>query len=271
MRSALRNLSALAFAIGLLTVSGTAQAQDSPTLSRIVEAGVVRVGMSGSQPPFNATSRDGSLIGLEVDLAALLAQAMRVELFIVTKPFGQLQEALAAGEVDMVLSGMAITPERAQTMTFAGPYMLSGKSLLTKSATIAEVEEAGELDQATLTLAALNNSTSQQFVERFVPNAQLVLVDDYDQGVQLVMDGQATALIADMPITLLTLLRYPNAGFVTLDRPLTIEPIGVALPANDPQFANLIQRYLDTIEGMGLLDALRAQWLEDGSWIAALP
>ncbi len=261
----------LLLGLGMASLATPVASQQSATLDRILEAGEVRVGMSGAQPPFNAMSRDGSLIGLEVDLAGLLAQAMNVNLSIVTKPFGQLQGALAAGEVDMVISGMAITPERARTMTFAGPYMMSGKSLLTLSATVAEVEEAGELDQATLTLAALENSTSQQFIERNVPNAQLVLVSDYDEGVELVVNGQATALIADMPITLLTLLRYPNAGFVTLDRPLTIEPIGVAVAAGDPQFANLVQRYLDTIEGMGLLEALRMQWLEDGSWIAALP
>ena len=41
--------------------------------------------------------------------------------------------------------------------------------------------------------------------------------------------------------------------------------------AGDPQLENLIRNYLWAFEGTGLLEALRAKWLEDGSWIAALP
>ena len=51
-------------------------AQDSPTLDRIVETSTLRVGMSGSQPPFNMKARDGAPMGLEVDLANALAAAM---------------------------------------------------------------------------------------------------------------------------------------------------------------------------------------------------
>ena len=50
----------------------------APVLSGIVENNELRVGMSGSQPPFSVKSKDGSLIGYEVDLAKLLANAMGV-------------------------------------------------------------------------------------------------------------------------------------------------------------------------------------------------
>ena len=43
------------------------------------------------------------------------------------------------------------------------------------------------------------------------------------------------------------------------------------MPAGDAQFANLVDNYLDTFEAAGLVEALRKKWLEDGSWIAALP
>ena len=58
----------------------------------------MRVGMSANQPPFNAKSRSGQHIGLEVDLARALAGAMGVKLEIVEKPFGQLLPALEKGQ-----------------------------------------------------------------------------------------------------------------------------------------------------------------------------
>jgi ABC-type amino acid transport substrate-binding protein len=60
-------------------VPGYAQAADAPVLERIVQSGELGVGLSGDQPPFNAKGRDGQLLGLEVDLANLLAGALRVE------------------------------------------------------------------------------------------------------------------------------------------------------------------------------------------------
>jgi len=101
--------SVLLFVAVLLTaglVSGRAQAADAPVLERIVQSGELRVGLSGDQPPYNATDRDGHLIGLEVDLANLLAGALRVEAKFVTRPFPRLLDALEAGEVDIVMSGM---------------------------------------------------------------------------------------------------------------------------------------------------------------------
>jgi ABC-type amino acid transport substrate-binding protein len=264
-----RSLAAMT-ALCLLMLAGQASAA-SPVLDRVVKQGVVKVGMSANQPPFNARSREGKMIGLEVDLANTLAAMLRVELEIVEKPFGELLGALEKGEVDMVMSGMAITGERARKATFVGPYMLSGKSILTKSSTLAAAREAGEINKSSVRLAALDNSTSQEFVEKVLPQAKLTKVKNYDEGVAMVLDDKVDALVADMPICVLSVLRYPDAGLATLTRPMTVEPIGIAVSAKDPQFSNIIDNYIDALEKTGTLNQLRAKWLEDGSWIAALP
>jgi polar amino acid transport system substrate-binding protein len=77
------------------------------------------------------------------------------------------------------MSGMAITPKRSLEATFVGPYMLSGKSILTKSRTLAAAREAGDINRAGLKLAALANSTSAEFIELVLPEATLVTVSDY--------------------------------------------------------------------------------------------
>ena len=256
---------------GLFASISTATAQDSPVLDRVVETGELRVGMSGNQPPFNMRNRSGDLMGIDVDLATVLAAAMDAEVNIVTRPFGELLDALEAGEIDMVISGMTITADRTRRVSFVGPYMLSGMSILTNSRALAAVEEAEDFDQASLKLVALRNSTSQRFVERHLPAAQLTAIEDYDQGVQMVLSDEVDAMVADMPVCLLSVLRNPNAGLLTLDEPLTIEPIGMALPKGDTQFRNVVENYYRALEGTGILQALREKWMEDGSWIAAMP
>ena len=268
MKRFLITLASLAFAV---MAAGTASADDAPVLDRILKNGEIRVGMSGNQPPWNARNRAGELFGLDVDLARKLAGAMGVKLKIVDKPFGELLGTLEKGEVDIVMSGISITPARSAKFSFAGPYMMSGKSILAKASTLAGAKGSEDIDLPSFSLAALQNSTSQEFVQLNLPKAKLVTIKDYDEGVKMVMDGKVDALVADMPICVLSVLRHPEAGLATLSRPMTVEPIGIAIPASDPQLLNLLDNYLDALEGMGYMQELRKVWLQDGSWVAALP
>jgi ABC-type amino acid transport substrate-binding protein len=78
-------------------------------------------------------------------------------------------------------------------------------------------------------------------------------------------------MVADMPLCVLSVARYPDANLVTLERPLTVEPIGIAVSKDDLQFFNLVDNFLEAYEKTGVLTQLRKKWFEDSSWIAALP
>jgi len=246
-----------------------AQSEDSRALQRIVNTGKIRVGMSGDQAPFNMKSRSGELIGFEVDLSRMMAQSMGVSVEYVTKPFPELLPALKKGDVDIAMSGMSITAERSLDAVFVGPYMMSGKSLLTNDDRLADVSRTEDINQANLTLAALRNSTSIR--AKRLPIARLVTVESYDEGVRLILEEKVDALIADMPACALAVLRYPEANLSTLSAPFTVEPIGIAVRANELSSQSLLENYVDAYKESGLIEMLRVQWLESGNWISQLP
>ena len=86
-----------------LSVLFPIQSMAGDTLSRVVDFQVLKVGMSGAQPPLNTRNRDGNLMGFDVDLAKAMAAAMRVELEIKTMPFGELMTALEKDEIQIVV------------------------------------------------------------------------------------------------------------------------------------------------------------------------
>jgi polar amino acid transport system substrate-binding protein len=259
--------------LSLAGITDLAGASDrAPVLAPILERGVLRVGTSGSQPPFSMKARNGELIGYEVDLAKLLAHAMGVKLRLVEKPFPELLPALDSGELDMVMSGMTMTAERNVRFAFVGPYIVSGKSVLSNSASlIASIDVADDINQGDITVTALKGSTSQWFVEKMMSKAKLVTTDDYEAGVQMVLDGKADAMVADMPICSLSVLRFPDAELATLGKPLTLEPIGMALAPGDSLFVNMAENYLGAMKATGLLDQLEKRWFEDASWLVRIP
>ncbi len=259
--------------VGCAHNAGTPLQASSPTpvASRILQRGELVVGMVGDMPPLNMTAQDGRIIGFEPDLAASMAKSMGVKLKIETMDFPDLLPALEKGDVDMIVSGMTITPKRNLTVAFAGPYYISGKSMLTKTETLANIENASDLNNPQTRLAALENSTSQEFVERYLPNAQLIKVKDYDQAVDMILNDQAEAMIADFPICAVSMFRYPEANLIPLVKPLTYEPIGIAVSASDHLMVNWAENYLEIAATVGLLDKLEEKWFENDSWLEQLP
>ena len=72
---------------------------DNPVLDRVLERKVLKVAMTGEQPPFNMRNKSGDLVGYDVSLAEALANAMQVELEIVTVPFVELLPTLQMGSL----------------------------------------------------------------------------------------------------------------------------------------------------------------------------
>lgn len=259
----------VALALGCQAIGGTGGA--GPHLKRVLDTRVLRVGLSGAQPPLNMRNKQGELIGLEVDLVDALAASMGLETQLVTMPFAALLPALEAGDVDLVISGMTITPERNARVAFAGPYLASGKALLAKQGTLERADVPDEIDLSDRTYVSLEASTSERFVEEWLPNAGLETAPDYDTAIQRVLDGKVDALVADYPICIFTVMARPDAGLEAFTMPFTVEPIGIALRPGDPLFVNLLDNYLQSLADTGTLSNLKARWFSPGSWIDELP
>ena len=250
---------------------GSVSRSPAPVLDRILKRGELVVGTAGGMPPLNMTTKTGDIIGFEIDLARKMASAMGVKLRVEPMEFSKLLPALEKGKVDMVLSGMTITPARNLKVAFVGPYFISGKAFLTKIETIAKAKDATEVNSPNVRLTALRGSTSQYFVEQVLPKVQLVPAKDYDEAVKLVLQGKVNAMIADYPICLVSVYRYPNEGLLSVITPLTYEPLGIAVPSYDPHLVNWVENFLASLEETGGMDELKERWFEDVSWLNQLP
>jgi ABC-type amino acid transport substrate-binding protein len=240
-------------------------------IQEILARGSLRVGVSADLPPLALRDEQGRVVGFEIDIVQALADAMGLELSLDVRPFPELLPALERGETDMAIAGLTMTPERNARVAFAGPYFVSGTSLLTRNREISEVQELRALDVAGRRYAVLASTTSETFARELLRNSQIIATPDYDSAVQLLLDGQVDALLADQLICSLELWRRPDAGLIALETAFTVEPLGIALPPDAPLWLNLVENYLDTLDHTGMLASFKAKWLADGSWMEQLP
>lgn len=258
----LKSHSILAFAtLFLVIISSSAQAvEGAPVISRILKSGKLVVGTSGTMPLMSEKLMTGELTGFDIDMATALAETMGVELELKSIAFDQLIPALESGKVDIVLSNMTMTVDRNMRVAFAGPYFVSGKCLVTKEQEIAKADEPEDLKASDVNIAVVKGTTSENFVKELLPEAKRVVVDNVDKGTTLVAKGDVNAFLTDFPICLSVMKRFPDSGFQSVVSLLTYEPIGIALPANDPLLMNLVENYIDRAENVGLIQQLGVKW-----------
>ena len=254
----------------ILTLIIAVDASAGPSLERILKKGELVVGTSGSQPPMTAVTKKGEIIGLDADISRAMAAAMGVKVKFVLKPFAELLPALEAGQVDMVMSGMTIKPERNQKVAFVGPYFVTGKGILSVAARYDALQDAKGLNASDVTVAALKNSTSQEYAESLIAKAKLVLVDSYEEAVDLLFNNKIDVVVADFPFCAMTAYKHRDKGLMAGKSPLTFEPLGIAM-AEDTLLINWVENFMIFLPGTGQLKKMHVKWLNGGPWVNELP
>ncbi len=120
-------LAALVMAVS----SASAQVSDSPVLSAIKEAGVIRIGVKTDVEPFGVINPNGEVVGFEIDLAKDIAARLGVRLVKVPVSTEARFQKLELGEVDLLLATVGDSLERREIATAIEPgYFESGVTVM---------------------------------------------------------------------------------------------------------------------------------------------
>jgi len=241
-----------------------------PTVDSILKKKELVVGTSANLPPLTFKAKDGSIKGLDIDLARMIAAAMDVKLRVVEIPFNDLLPALESGKIDMILSCMTITPDRNLRVIYVGPYFVSGQSILTTKDVAININGVEDINKSDFSIAVPAGTTTEKIAKLMLPKAKLVIAGSTDGALDLLRKKKVKAMMADYPYTSVTSFKYQDKGFVA-NPPFSVEPIGIAIRPDDPLLTNFLENLLLLLKGDGMLDGASKRWFSDPSWIAELP
>ena len=94
--------------------------------------GVLKFGTSAITEPFSFVDGSQQVVGLDIELAALVAKKLNKKLEVVNMEFGSMIPALAAGKVDMIGACITITDDRSKKVLFSAPYYRGGIAAIVK-------------------------------------------------------------------------------------------------------------------------------------------
>ncbi len=214
--------------------------------------------MDLSYPPFEMRDTSGAPAGVSVDLAKAFAEYLHRPVQIENIPFAGLVPALKTGRVDVVISSMTATPERAQSIDFSEPYLRTGLCLLVGAKTgIQSIEDA---DRDGKSVAVVKGTTGQIYATRTLKKARLLVLDQPAPCVLEVVQGKADAFIFDQMTTLQNWRRNPETTRAVLT-PFQAETWAVGLRKGNDALRAQVNAFLDEFRKSGGFDKLGDKWL----------
>jgi polar amino acid transport system substrate-binding protein len=245
---------------------------EAQTLDRIRSTSSLKLGYEPDSRPFSFKADQGTPNGYAVALCNKIADGLKHELSLpqlnvewIPLNADARARAVPDGTVDLVCGAEPITLTRRKDVSFSLPIFPSGTGVvISKNAPLAlsEVLAYGEptsrpiwrgspartiLEQKTF--SSIAGTTSERWLTDKIKTFQLaaasVAVDNYQLGIERVLDGSSAALFGDMPLLMDAVERSHDTGNLrVLRRHFTYEPLGLELARGDEDFRLSIDRVL---------------------------
>ncbi|SNT76821.1 transporter substrate-binding domain-containing protein [Paracoccus seriniphilus] len=250
------------------TAPAFAQNSNAEILTTVLERGVLRVGVLGAFRPWAFRAEDGSLQGIEVDLAKRVADSLGVEVELVEITSANRIQFLEQKRIDLIIGGMYDTADRREVVGIIEPgYWASGPSLMAREGAISSWE-----DVAGKPICAKQGVIYNQLIEtRF--GARLMAFGGNTEGKEALRSGKCVAWFYDDSSIAADLASGDWAGFEMPVDALFVNPWAAAVPIaeKDGAFGKVLSGLVYGWHEDGTLIDLQAEYdLQETAWLAQM-
>ena len=146
------------------------------TLDEIKDSGKLVIGVFSDKNPFGYVDENGEYAGYDVELANKLGEELGVEVEFVSTEAASRVEFLQTGKVDIILANFTVTPERAEQVDFADPYMNVALGVVSHNDNvITSLDQLGPDDQ----VIVITGTTAETYLTKNYPDIKLQKYDTY--------------------------------------------------------------------------------------------
>lgn len=228
-------------------------AEADNALSRAQDAGVIRAGIEGAYPPFNAFDENNELVGFDVDITKALADRLDVEVEFVPTPWDTIIGGLNAGRYDLVISSLTITEERAEKVDFTDPYYHTGSQIFAP-----EGHEITDTDDLSSVVVGVTLGTT--FEEMAVERGATVSTYKSDQlAMEDLANGRLGAVITDNPVGN-AIISENEYSIVEVGDRISNPAAGIAVDKGEQELLDAMNEALAEIQSDGTYEEISLEW-----------
>ncbi len=235
-------------------------------IETIKKRGKLRAGVS-TFVPWVMRSKDGELIGFEIDVAKKIAEDMEVEIEFVPTAFSGIIPALIAGEFDIIMTGISLVPKRNLTVNFSNPYNWGGIGMAA-SRKLTEGWSREQFNDSDVVFTVRRGSNdSIASVRKIAPKAKIRQFDDDAQAIQDVLNGTAHAFITAEPKPTNYARDYADQIWQPLGKEKLLRwPSAFAVRKGDPDVLNWLNNWITLATERGFIEERHDYWFRTVEW-----
>jgi len=223
-------------------------------------AGGLKVGVSADYPPM-IYKQEGRIVGLEADNAKAVGGILGQQLTLVDMPFAKLIPALQAGEIDVIMSGMSVTPERSAQVIFTDPYMEMGQMAIILTENAAKFSQSWSIFRPGVRVGVEPGTTGAEFAARELKEAKVKFFNDSAAAFAALRNNEIDLYVHDAPTSWQLATTGENRDLLSLYAPLTNEQLAWAVRKDDQRLADALNDALRTMKGNGSLRYILNRWI----------
>ena len=193
------------------------------TLDEIKSSGIVNIGVFSDKSPFGYVDENGEYQGYDVYFGNRIGEDLGVKINYVSTEAANRIEYLQTGKVDIILANFTVTPERAQEVDFALPYMNVALGVVSPdSRVITSLDGLGADDQ----VIVISGTTAETYLEKNNPEIKLQKYDAYAEAKTAFENGNGVAWANDNTEVIAFAIENPGytVGIPSLGSADTIAP-----------------------------------------------
>lgn len=242
--------------LGLATSLALPAVATADKLQDILNSGTVRVGILLDVPPWGFTDENGQPTGLDVDVANLMADELGVDLEIVQVTGTNRIPSLLADQVDVLISAIGATSERAQQLMFSQPYVAVQLGVYGPSS-IEPTDDVADLEGRQIAVA--RGTTLDLWLTDNAEGANIVRFEDVPSTLAAYLAGQAEMFAENSAIVVNAQEDHPDAD-MELKFTIRQSPAHVAVPMGEHNLLQWVNTFVFANKLNERLPELQEKW-----------
>ncbi len=217
------------------------------------------VAMEGLCEPFNFFAAEGKLTGFDVEFAYRLAKALNASIEFVTGDFAGMVAGAQSGKVDLLISNLNATPERAEQMWMSQPYMMSEIAVMVHKDRAAKRAIRSIGDMKGRKGAYPTGTAFMDLTAPYCPGIEWLTFNDLPSCLQALLVGKVEGTFMDEPVAKLSVSKYPEA--LQIAHVYAYGEYGFAFRKGGT-LQESVNGVIRQLSASGELDALKTKWCE---------
>ena len=216
---------------------------------KTVEAGKLIMSTNAAFPPYEMVADDGSLEGIDVEVAGAIAGKLGLELVVDDMDFDAALLAVQQNKSDIVMAGVTVTEDRQLVMNFSDSYATGVQVVIVKEGSDVTLDNLGEK-----MIGTQRGTTGYIYTSDDYGDDHVTAYDNGASAVQALLNGQVDCVVIDSAPA--EAFVAANAGLTILDTEYVTENYAIGVNKDNTALLDAINQALAELTADGTVQAI---------------